>query len=303
VVGNALVATAWDLQQGATVIQIDLTSGRATRLARFVPAPRLLYYLHGSGADTAWVDELERDNVYTSTLHIVTGADKKETVVPGEGYAYRQLDFREGVAAWNGPYNQVYGLYGYDVQTGQKFMIDQEKPGHFPEFPHVCNKEWLIYLLSPNREPAFVSELLAYNRLTGEKISVGKVGISLNNPYYDQHHACNGTRIVWLEEHFEKGPVSEVHLFDLTTRSPEVTMSISDTVGTVRIRNEIILAQSFRNIGYDLRKQVKFDANVDVLPSRGTGTQVLLGDDQLVWVLEPKKGQPISFLTTPIIRQ
>ncbi len=300
--GNLLVATGTDLARGRALLVMNLETGALTRVTAF-RSPTLMHNLHISGERVVWVEE-DATSGSPATLYMVDLADNSERRLQGDDFS--QVDFQDGVVAWHGVEDGIGGLYGYDVNAAQPFVIDQNAYAHLPKLPRVCNSEWLIYLLSPTGALPHLAQLIAFNHVTGERVTLGELPIT-TDPASAYQHACDGAQVAWAARHFEEvdGKVkdfNQVHLFDLSTRTGRLIDKDAPMASKMLMDGDLILLLGFRNTGYDLANHTRFEADAADLPHQGVGVPVMLSDDRLLWFVDPEAEGLASFYVTTIVR-
>jgi hypothetical protein len=287
---------------GSTIVKIELNNGAIQRLTEY-GQPRILY-LFASDHRVVWTEQVPSSTASDlpgEELHIYDTNTHSESVVAQGIFQY--IHYKHDIAVWQGVVNQVRGIHGYNLNTGQQFTIEASAIAHLPSLPRVCNSEWIVYLLSTTNDLPNYSTLHARNLTTQEDIQLGTAYLPKLGAINDKV-ACDNERVVWISPNSTAEltePLVHLSLYDLTLRQERVINLPVLAASSVNIDNNIISTGLRESLGYDLLKDAPFDAKSTLATGSKEISDVSVSDDRWIQLQKTEDGRPRIF-AAPIIR-
>jgi hypothetical protein len=212
------------------------------------------------------------------------------------------------IVVWDEPVNgRLSSIYGYDLVTGKKFPI-VVKPGSRGH-PRISG-QWVTYVQWPeqtSREWQFAIELHAYSLKTGEDILIGVIP-SPKDAGWGTQYALDEDKIVWNKYLESSGRRSELHLYDLTTRTDRKLAGPSDGWAydlSISAESGVIAFPGGKGSVLDWRQPEAVYLSFD-LPPRPAGASISgfrVFGDRLFWrVPLDREGSEVHLFTAPITR-
>lgn len=222
--------------------------------------------------------------------------DTGEEIDLGDTHANQQRPSISGdIVVWEDRRNKDRSgtdIYAYDLKTGKEFTVTATISMEIA--PRVSG-QWVTYLTLPTQyrpgEAPSTIELRAHSLKTGEDFSIGMIP-SPNNASWGTYHAIDGDKVAWVKVTDAVWPqyVSELHLYDLTTRTdrtltepipnrPPTDISLSAKSGLV-----VYNSPTQHWVVLDWRPAVPVPLAVTE-PIKSIGDHLMATGDYLVWRL------------------
>jgi beta propeller repeat protein len=265
---------------------VDLDTGKEVKLAN-----KSLYAASTSGHWVVFENRLSSGqqgaNSWIGVLDSNSGA---EITLGNEGSFQQEPSISGDIVVWTDWQNWANSqieVYGYNLQTNQKFPV-ATGPG-VRRLPKVSG-DWVIYvqkLDSGQQTRSYAIELRAHSLKTDEDFSIGLIP-SPDNASWGTHFAVDGDKVVWVKANDASNFSSELHLYDLVTRSDlSLTESTNQTPMDVSLSSKSGIAVYNTPAGRWSIMDWVADTPAPVFPTYPVKSSVtptiLVSGDYLIW--------------------
>ncbi|MGC8947519.1 MAG: hypothetical protein ACP5N6_15365 [Anaerolineae bacterium] len=192
------------------------------------------------------------------------------------------VEFRKTISSHQGD------ILARDLVTGQKWAV-ATGPNH-QDYPRISG-QWVIYLeFTEGALQEGCADLRTYYLTTGETLAIGQVPHPQNSSA-GTYHAIAGHKVVWIG--CQPDPVSQLHIFDLETRTSWPLVLSKPTSTPVTFGEDALrVGESIYSL-----EDGRLLATIDTSALKGDVMAVFVsGDRVLVWTFQGDVGGNICHL-------
>ena len=208
------------------LVTVDLNTGQVQRLSTVdVSGMEVLY--GDLAIQSGYISY--PNNASMKVTNIYSG---KQEVLPLGVSRHNNMSFQDGLAAWHnyrGNSVEASGIYGYLFEREELFVVHLDGLDQLSLKPHVCNAEWIAYLVAvldpkftdiePKTVDMYQYEVWTFHHPSGDKIYLGMTHDYGSPKEYGPR--CDSNHLIWLERAPDMAPSGiyyQLWHFDLTTR-------------------------------------------------------------------------------------